>query len=242
MNEPGQNLKITEAIILAGGLGTRLKAVSPGLPKSLVNVAGKPFLHYIIQHLQAQGIKKFHFALGHLHESIKNYLHTEYPELDFLCSVEKQPLGTGGAVRLAGLHCLTENVLVVNGDTLFEFDLEEMAAFHFEKKASCTMVLKPMQDFDRYGVVEINTEGEVTCFKEKEFTKNGLINAGAYILSMPAFLKLNLPLSFSFERDYLQNKTASKKPVAVVQNHYFIDIGIPEDLEKARKDLAAKTQ
>jgi D-glycero-alpha-D-manno-heptose 1-phosphate guanylyltransferase len=228
---------IKEAIILAGGLGTRLKAVLPDLPKSMAPVNGRPFLFYVINYLRSQGIEKFIFSLGYKHEVVEEYLNSQFPTLNYQCSIEKEPLGTGGAMLAACYKTSEENVLVVNGDTLFRISVPAAAAFHFKNKAHCTLLLKPMSDFNRYGVVEINADYSIKNFKEKKPYKTGNINGGVYILNTTDFMNEALPEKFSFERDYLEKLYKERKIVGLVQNEYFIDIGIPEDYKKAQEEL-----
>src|SRR5262245_51873012 len=147
---------IKECIILAGGLGTRLRSTVPDLPKCMAPVAGKPFLSYVIDHLKAQGVDRFIFSLGYKRETIEEYLHNEYGSLSKQYVIEKEPLGTGGAIQLACRQATGKNVLVLNGDTLFKIKAIPFAGFHLQHTACCTLALKPMQHFDRYGVVELN--------------------------------------------------------------------------------------
>ena len=228
---------ITQAIILAGGLGTRLRSAVPDLPKCMAPVAGKPFLHYVMGYLQQQGIEHFIFSLGYMHEVIEEYLDAAYPSLGYQSSIEKDPLGTGGAIQLACKKTQQKNTLILNGDTLFKVNANELAAFHEVKKADCTLALKPMYEFERYGVVEIDEHGSVQSFKEKDYYKTGLINGGLYALNTESFLSLNLPERFSFEKDYLEKFYSKQKMIGLVQDEYFIDIGIPEDFEKANREL-----
>ena len=226
-----------QAIILAGGLGTRLRTVVNDLPKCMAPVAGKPFLHYVIQHLLQQGINEFIFSLGYLSESIENFLTQNYPALNYQVAIEKEPLGTGGAIQLAVKKSNKENVLVLNGDTLFAIDVKQLFAVHKDNDAYCTLCLKPMHNFDRYGVVELNNKNEIISFKEKQFYTDGYINGGVYAINTKQFLQTGLPEKFSFEKDYLERKVREHKFYGVVQNQYFIDIGIPEDYERAQTEL-----
>ncbi len=114
---------IKEAIILAGGLGTRLRSVVADMPKCMAPVSGKPFCSFLISYLQKQGIEKFIFSVGYLHEKIDNYLKENYSGLDYTISVEDEPLGTGGAIKLACSKASGENVIVCNGDTLYKIDV-----------------------------------------------------------------------------------------------------------------------
>lgn len=229
----------TEAIILAGGLGTRLRSVVADMPKCMAPVAGKPFLHYVIHHLQQQGVTRFIFSLGYLHEVIEEWLAASHPGLEYAVVIEEEPLGTGGAIKLAATKALQQNVLVLNGDTLFGLDVQELNGFHQQSGADCTLSLKPMHDFDRYGVVELDHDYRIASFKEKQHYEEGLINAGVYTLNVASFLAEELPVKFSFEKDYLEKYFAERKMYGVVQDCYFIDIGIPEDYERAQTELAA---
>jgi D-glycero-alpha-D-manno-heptose 1-phosphate guanylyltransferase len=225
-----------EAIILAGGLGTRLRDTIPDLPKSMAPVAARPFLFYVINYLRMQGIGRFIFSLGYKHELIEAYLDQEFSTLDYSCSIEKEPLGTGGAIRLACLSSTQENIVIANGDTLFKVNLSALSLKHQETNADCTLAVKPMKDFERYGTVELNEKGLVTGFKEKQYYSHGLINGGLYILNRSRFLSHDWPEKFSFEKDYLEEKKG--RFAASIQNGYFIDIGVAEDYNKAQNELA----
>lgn len=226
---------ITEAIILAGGLGTRLRETVPDLPKCMAPVAGRPFLYHVINYLRMQGISDFIFSLGFRHERVQQYLEDHFSTLRYRCVVEHEPLGTGGAIKLACTQAASDQVLVVNGDTLFRADIEKMAALHTSRDADCTLALKPMKDFDRYGVVSTDAEGAVTGFKEKKHYTRGDINGGIYLLNRRRFLQESWPEKFSFEKDYLE--IPGHRFFGFPQDVYFIDIGIPEDFERAQQEL-----
>ena len=226
-----------QSIILAGGLGTRLRTAVPDLPKCMAPVAGKPFLHHVIAYLQLQGVDSFIFSLGYMNEVIRDFINKSYPGLDVRYVIETEPLGTGGAIKLACNKASQENVIILNGDTMFKTDVSQLLSFHLQHQAGCTLALKPMKDFDRYGVVEINEENRVQSFKEKQYYENGLINGGVYALNVASFLYLGLPDKFSFEKDYLEKYYKTQKIIGLVQDAYFIDIGIPEDYERAGKEF-----
>lgn len=225
---------ITEAIILAGGVGTRLKSVVSDCPKALAAIRGEPFLAYLLAYLKQQGIKRFIFSLGYKHEMIEEYLSRHLQAYEYSTAVEAEPLGTGGGILQACLEAKTENVLICNGDTFFTVDVRELYDFHRTMKADCTLALKPMTSFERYGAVELNAESRIVLFREKQFTEAGLINGGVYLLKVPALLKEKLPEKFSFEKDYLEKKVSDKGAIfGAIQDGYFIDIGIPADYEAA---------
>jgi D-glycero-alpha-D-manno-heptose 1-phosphate guanylyltransferase len=232
------DMAITEAIILAGGLGTRLRSKVPDLPKCMAPVAGKPFLHYVLAHCQNQGIDKFIFSLGFSHEIIVEFLARELPNLNYQLSIEQQPLGTGGAIRLACKKVTEKTVLVLNGDTFYKIKLSKLDSFHDMCGAHCTLSLKPMHHFERYGVVELNKDYSIKDFQEKKKYDSGLINGGVYALHAVKFLEENLPEIFSFEKEYLEQFYTSRRMFGVVQDEYFIDIGIPEDYERAQDEMS----
>jgi D-glycero-alpha-D-manno-heptose 1-phosphate guanylyltransferase len=228
---------VKEAIILAGGLGTRLRSVVSDLPKCMAPVAGQPFLKYVIRYLLSQGIEKFILALGYKHEMVEEFLNNEFPTLHFECSIEQESLGTGGAIYLACKRAKSNDVLVANGDTLFKANLEQAYSFHVENCADCTLLLKPMQGFDRYGAVELDDDFAVSSFKEKQYFQSGDINAGMYILNVEQFIDRDFPEKFSFEKDFLEKFYAERKIFGVIEDGYFIDIGIPVDFAKAQEEL-----
>lgn len=228
---------VKEAIILAGGLGTRLREALPDLPKCMAPVAGKPFLSHVIDHLRMQGVERFIFSLGYKWGVIEDYLQKEYSTLNYTSVIEEEPLGTGGAVQLAIQKFASGNVVVANGDTLFDINLDEVSKTHAAGNAECTLALKPMQNFDRYGVVETDGEGKIISFQEKKYYQSGVINGGIYLLNKEKFISRSLPGKFSFEKDYLEKFCAKGDFYGSVQDRYFIDIGIPEDFQRAQHEL-----
>lgn len=231
---------IREAIILSGGLGTRLRDVVPDLPKSMAPVAGVPFIKFVTEHLIRGGIERIIFSLGYKHEVIENFINNEFPDLEKLFVVEDEPLGTGGAILKSSGNCKNENVIIANGDTLFKADLRRLGDFHLKNNSECTLTLKPMRNFDRYGVVLLNKEGYVQSFLEKAYYDEGLINGGVYALNLPSFRSVHFGEKFSFEKDYLEKYFPSRKMMGLVQDNYFIDIGIPEDFTRASLELASE--
>jgi len=230
-------MQIDEAIILAGGLGTRLRSSVPDLPKCMAPVNGTPFISYVIEYLKTQGIEKFIFSLGYKSEMVTDFINAQYASLNAEFAIEEEPLGTGGAVKLACRKAFRKSILVTNGDTLFKVDTNKLAAFHFMCGADCTLGLKPMKDFERYGVVELAKDYSIKNFSEKKFYREGLINGGIYALNVGKFLHEDLPEKFSFEKDYLEKSYSARRMFGIVEDAYFIDIGIPEDYERAGKEL-----
>jgi D-glycero-alpha-D-manno-heptose 1-phosphate guanylyltransferase len=228
---------IKEAIILAGGLGTRLREAVPDLPKCMAPVAGKPFLEHVAEWFYGQGVEHIIFSLGYLHEQIEGFL--SHRDWHYSIALEEEPLGTGGAIRLACSKAEGNDVLIGNGDTLFKANLSALSDLHRQQQAACSIALKPMNRFDRYGVVELDRDGHVSTFREKTYYEQGLINGGVYALNKDRFLSLPLPEKFSFEKDYLEKYCSSEKMAGFIQDAYFIDIGIPEDYARASLELAS---
>ena len=228
---------IKEAIILAGGLGTRLRAAVPELPKCMAPVLAKPFIGYVVDYLYSQGVLRFVFALGYKASMLEQYLNTQYSNLDIVFSEEKDPLGTGGAVRLACGLVKATTVFVVNGDTFFKADLPRLVAFHGEQNADCTLALKPMRSNSRYSPVELADNGRITAFNANTAATYSLVNGGVYVLQTVQFVQEPLPEKFSFEKDYLEKYCTQSKLSGLMQDEYFIDIGVPEDYERAQTEL-----
>jgi D-glycero-alpha-D-manno-heptose 1-phosphate guanylyltransferase len=227
-----------EAIILAGGLGTRLRSAVPDLPKCMAPVNGKPFIHYVIKTLQKEGVEKFIFSLGYLYEIMEEYIATQLQKSSYQVAIEEEPLGTGGGIKLTCKIATEKDVVVTNGDTLFDVNIASLTKLHLNNHADCTLSLKPMTNFHRYGVVEINNDASIASFKEKQHYEKGLINGGIYALNVAHFLSENLPEKFSFEKEYMEALFNQRKMFGLVQDAYFIDIGIPQDYQQAQVDFA----
>lgn len=227
-----------ECIVLAGGLGTRLRSVTKDLlPKCMATVNEKPFLHYLFQYITAQNAERVILSLGHRSESILEWINEQDFPFEINYVVEKEPLGTGGGMQLALKKSKKEHVAILNGDTLFNCDLHELYQFHLEKNAAVTIALKQIQDYDRYGSVVMDDNNCIKQFEEKQYKKSGFINAGIYFINKNTFLEKALPEKFSFEKEYLEAFVSEGNFYGKDFDHYFIDIGIPEDYEKAQQDF-----
>lgn len=223
-----------EAIILAGGLGTRLRSVVSGLPKPMAPVNGKPFLVYILDWLKKNNVRKIILSVGYKWELIEAYFGNHFNGMDILYSVENSPLGTGGAIKKALSLCEAKNVVIVNGDTFFDIDISKLT---IKVDSKITLSLKPLENFDRYGCVAIDKNGFVLSFEEKQFYPQGYINGGVYLLDRDIFNGVTvLKESFSFEA-FIQKYFHALKASAKIFDNYFIDIGIPDDFQKAQEDF-----
>ncbi|MCL1822211.1 MAG: nucleotidyltransferase family protein [Prolixibacteraceae bacterium] len=224
-----------EAIILAGGLGTRLKSAVGDLPKCLAPVNGKPFLYYLLKNLEENRFSHIVLALGFKHEMVEKWLQTFATRMKITVMTESEPLGTGGAAKLALGETAADDVFILNGDTYFDVFFSEILAFHKNAKSEATLALKKMYRFDRYGTVEMNTLGRIIRFNEKQFCADGLINGGIYILRKNIFD--TFPDKFSMEKDYFEKCVSGKIISGFAADGYFIDIGVPEDYERAQTDF-----
>lgn len=229
-----------ECIILVGGLGTRLQSVVNDVPKCMAVVAGKPFLKYILDYLEQEKIEHIILSLGYKHEVILDWLTAQKYPFPISYVIEEEPLGTGGAIKLAFEKVQSERALVINGDTFFDIELDSLYLFHNKQDADISVALKEMEDFDRYGTVKIDSEHKIEIFEEKKHQDRGLINAGIYCIEKKVFRLLNLPQKFSFEKEILESKLRVLKIYGFGTSGYFIDIGIPSDYEKANIDFKNK--
>ena len=224
-----------DVVILAGGLGTRLRSVVSEVPKCMAPVAGRPFLWYLLEQLRAFPVSRVILSVGYLREVIIKWVDehaAEYP-WEFRFAVEEEPLGTGGGIRLAAGMASGPDVTVLNGDTFFDVDLQALANARRASGARVALALKPLRDFDRYGVVELREDGTVKAFREKAPCTEGLINGGVCAIDISSGVLEGHGSRFSFEKDVLEPQCALGHLHGIVQDGYFIDIGIPDDYARA---------
>lgn len=229
-----------EAIILAGGFGTRLQGIVQDTPKSMALINGKPFLGYLLNYLTGQGITKVIIAAGYRHEMIRDHYGERFKHLPLVYSVEEEPLGTGGGIKLAMKMAETDNIFVLNGDSLFRIDLGRIMSFHNKMEADITLGLRSVDDTSRYGCVSIDTGSRVTGFTEKEnMSGSGYINGGIYLIRKEYFMNAGFPDKFSIEHDCFEKLYNSVKIYGCVTRGYFLDIGIPDDFYRAQDEFRA---
>jgi D-glycero-alpha-D-manno-heptose 1-phosphate guanylyltransferase len=226
-----------EAIVLAGGLGTRLKSKLDGIPKAMAPIAGRPFLEILLSQLKNAGCSRVLLSVGYLRGVIQEHFGGFWQGLRLDYVIEHTPLGTGGAIRKALAFAAEEDVLVLNGDTFLDADYAAMLRFHQSQGTAMTMAVTPQPDIARYGGVVM--EGErIVGFAEKGRSGPGWINAGAYVLPQETQWPPTLPERFSFELDYLVPVIGELAASAFEVEGFFLDIGVPEDLERAQTALA----
>lgn len=229
-----------KAIVLAGGLGTRLASVTSDIPKPMALIGSRPFLEYLLDFLVEQGVEQAVLAVSHKWEVIRGHFGDTYRGMPLNYSVEEQPLGTGGAIRQALESITDDEVVVLNGDTLFRIDLEGMVNIHRNGGARLSIALKKVSDSGRFGRVEVSADGVITSFLEKSTGGPGWINGGIYMLNRDLFADFPMPARFSFEQDLVEPGIDRIQPRAFQSDAYFIDMGIPEDYARARREIGVE--
>jgi D-glycero-alpha-D-manno-heptose 1-phosphate guanylyltransferase len=223
-----------QVIILAGGFGTRLQAVVPDLPKPMAPVAGRPFLAYLMDNLRRYGASRFILSVHYKREKIIHTFGDVFNGIPIDYAVEETPLGTGGGILNAASFVTEDTALILNGDTFLDMDY---AAFYGQvRHHNLTLALRHVPDVSRYGRVAVK-DAHITHFAEKGPSGPGLINGGVYGLNVPWFRGLNLPQAFSMETDFFYPKVADLKPHYITTDGYFLDIGVPEDYERAQTEI-----
>lgn len=227
-----------EAVILAGGLASRLGEISASVPKSLLEVAGRPFIDHIAWNLRRHGIERVVLALGRLGEQLAEHVADESAwGMAVAVVIEPEPLGTGGAALLASRRLTDDEFWLLNGDTLFDVNYLDLALVRKESGASLAMALREVDDAARYGAVRLEN-GRVTAFAEKSGAGPGLINGGVYHLTRHV-LAGHGEGAFSLEHDVLPALVAAGNVSGATYRGEFIDIGVPVAYRAAGCQLAA---
>lgn len=229
-----------EAIVLVGGLGTRLRSVLTDLPKPLAPVNGRPFLAHLLDQLASEGLRRVVLATGYLAEKVEQSIGHRWAGMDITYSRETEPLGTGGAILLAARMLQGEGVHLANGDTFLRYDLQELEHVVHASDAKLGIALANVEDVGRYGAVQVSGN-RVTSFLEKGGHGAGLINAGSYFLTASGVE--NLPAddgAYSFETRVLLPEAMSGQLAAYQDTRDFIDIGVPDDYALAQRLLGSR--
>ncbi len=227
-----------EAIVLAGGFGTRLRQVVTDVPKPMAPIAGRPFLEILLGELAQKGFFRVVLSLGFMAEKISGHFGPRFAGLDITYVVEDTPLGTGGATRLAATVCTQDHVFVLNGDTYLDLEVDLLER-QWQAKRHPIVVGRQVPDTTRYGRLVVDGD-RITSFAEKGIAGPGLINAGCYVLATDALAQFPVNQPFSIETDYFVPEVARAKVEVFVTEGVFIDIGIPEDYARAQTLLAAR--
>jgi D-glycero-alpha-D-manno-heptose 1-phosphate guanylyltransferase len=226
-----------EAIVLAGGLGTRLREVVADLPKPMAPIAGRPFLQILLASLSRKGFVRVVLSVGFMADKICEYFGDRFGNLELAYVFEREPLGTGGAARLAMQACTADHVFILNGDTFLDLEIDQLER-HWQVYRRPIIVGREQSDTARYGRL-LTAQGVVIGIAEKGMTGPGLINAGCYILNRGQLDGYPAGTAFSLETDYLPIAVISTRFDLYVTTGKFIDIGIPEDYERAQNELAS---
>ncbi len=232
-------LDTTDIVILAGGLGKRLKAVTGGKQKVLAEIDGKPFISILIDYIASQGAKRFILCVGHDAKSVEGALKDAHPNVTIVFSHEDEPLGTGGAIKKGSRLVKSKQFIAMNGDCFCVIDYNQLIAFHLKQQAKATLAVTKIDDARDYGTIEIDTKKRITAFKEKQpELEAALINTGTYCFNKDVFSWVETEDKFSIEHDFF--------PYLVDQGFYafevankFIDIGTPERFAWAQEHLAS---
>jgi len=227
--------KVTKAVLLVGGMGKRLRSVVASTPKPLALVGDRPFLELLVRQLHYQGIRRLVLCTGYLAHEVENALGDGRAwDVSIGYSKEPYPLGTGGAVKFAKpLLRDVSDFLVMNGDSFMEIDFRQLIHIHRKSGGIVTMAVLRMKNEMRYGTVQVTTEGRVSGFTEKiDGDPTGFVNAGIYVFNRRIFD--HIPKGpVSLEKDVFP-KLLDHGVYASAQHGVFIDIGTPEDYERAQ--------
>jgi D-glycero-alpha-D-manno-heptose 1-phosphate guanylyltransferase len=225
-----------EAIILAGGFGTRLRQVVPDLPKSLSPIAGRPFLEILLTLLSRKGFHRVVLSLGYMADKIVQHFGGQFLGMELVYEIEDIPLGTGGATRQAISRCTEDHVFIFNGDTFLGLEVQSVE-LHWQEHHVPIIVACQIENTSRYGRLEVE-RGRVLGFSEKGITGPGLINAGCYVLPINILDNYQPGVPFSLETDFLRSAVSRQRFDVFVTDGDFIDIGVPEDYALAQDKLA----
>ena len=226
------------AVVLAGGMGTRLRSVVADLPKVLAPVAGRPFLTYLLDQIADAGIQRVVLSTGHMAEQFDSVIGDRYRDIEIVYAQEGQPLGTGGAIRFACGFADADQLLVMNGDSYCDADLSSYIDWHVDGANDVSLMLAKVNDSSRYGTVEIDAGGRITAFIEKRPESTpGYINAGLYLFRR-AMLEQFPSGPSSIERDVFPIWLRERSMMGWVTEAEFIDIGIPSDYERSHEFMA----
>jgi D-glycero-alpha-D-manno-heptose 1-phosphate guanylyltransferase len=224
-----------EAIILAGGLGTRLRSTVPDVPKSMAPIAGRPFLEILLAALSDHGFCRVVLSVGYMANAIVSHFGDRFAGLELAYAIECSPLGTGGATRNALGHCYNDHVFVFNGDTIIALEVSEVEAM-WTRLRRPVIVGREVPDMTRYGRLEAS-DGLVHSLSEKAGTGAGIANAGCYLFPVNLLDAFEVGKPFSLERDFLAHAVKRQPFQLYVTHGNFIDIGVPEDFARAQTEL-----
>lgn len=220
-------------VILAGGLGTRLKPIVNDRPKVMALINGRPFLTYLLDQISNAGLMDVILCVGYMGKYVESEMGLSYKNLSLRYSYEYEPLGTGGALRNAHDLMNTDTILVMNGDSYCRYNLEEYGAFHKQKHAMASLLLTFVDDTRRYGCVKVDEHNYVLAFEEKRSSEEpGWINAGVYIIDRDIISEIPHRRFVSLEKEIFPS-LIGREFYGFMSDGYFLDIGTPKDFATA---------
>jgi D-glycero-alpha-D-manno-heptose 1-phosphate guanylyltransferase len=231
---------VPTAVILAGGMGTRLRSTVPDLPKPMAPINGRPFLEHQMDYWIGQGVDRFVISVGYKRQVIMDYFGQSYRAVPLVYAIEEEPLGTGGGL-LAASRGLSEPYLVLNGDTFFEVRFVELLKFHNERSSDWTFALFSAPEVGRYMGIDLNDDGEIASLKSATIKPGRLANGGVYLVNPSTVKKTKFAPGhkLSLENDLLPELVAEgSKLYGIEFSGRFIDIGVPDDYFRAMRILS----
>ncbi|MDO8126567.1 MAG: nucleotidyltransferase family protein [Candidatus Brocadiales bacterium] len=228
--------KEIDAILLCGGLGKRLRDVVNDRPKVMAEIDGRPFLDVLIDFVASYGFRRFILCMGYMGHKIKQHYQSKTGSVDILFSEEKEPLGTGGAIKNAEPLIKSNPFLVMNGDSFCPLNLDEFINFHLTKRALLSIALANVKQTSDYGAIGLDDSKRILSFDEKGRKKKGLVNAGVYLFDRRVLSLIPDNTPYSLEHD-LFPQLANRELYGYITQESFIDIGTPERFEKAKEIL-----
>ena len=231
-----------EAVILAGGLGTRLRPALPDCPKALAPVAGRPFITVLLDQLAAAQFRSVTLLVGYRADQIQEMLGANHDGLSLTYEVEASPLGTAGALRRALPRFKAKTILVMNGDSFCDVDVRALADQHYRSRADLTIVVAQAPDTRRFGRVELTSAGKAAAFVEKSEGGPGNINAGIYLLERTLITEIPAGRPVSLERDMLPLWLGARRIHGFPASGRFLDIGTPADYAAAEDLLEVEAR
>lgn len=226
-----------EVVILAGGYGTRLRPVLDDIPKALAPVRGKPFLEYILNWLAEYNTVSIILSVGHKADAIVSHFGNNFKGITLKYVYEAEPLGTGGGILNALKYIGGRDFLALNGDTFFPVDIQSLISQHLDLEGGITVALKETDDCGRFGSVNVDDGNNIVAFNEKMIKGHSLINGGIYIINKEFIQETGLPSRCSFEKDVLEKYAGTGQIKGIVFSNTFLDIGVPDDYDKATSVL-----
>lgn len=225
-----------EAIVLAGGLGSRLRKIVADVPKPMAPINGRPFLEILLSQLAKNNFNRVIISIGYMGQVIKNHFSSNFMNMDIVYVHEDAPLGTGGGVRLAMEKIAQDHVYIFNGDTFLNLEVDRVES-QWRQNKNPIIIARKVEDTSRFGRLLIK-ENSVIGFDEKSIDGPGMINAGCYVLNRGQLFDFKLGNAFSLEKDYLAKQVVRSKFDVFITKGEFIDIGVPDDYLRSQLMLS----